>query len=551
MKNTIILISIILFINNNNAISQNKIPSEKPKLIIGIVIEQMRYDYINRFWEKFEKNGFKRLINEGTFCKNTNINYMFTQTAPGIASIYTGTTPSMHGIIANDWYTSIGKKEKNAVVDANFKAIGTNNKNGNFSPVNILTTTINDELKISDRKSKVYSVSISELSSVLGGGHLANGSFWWDEESGKWISSTYYYKDSLPNWINEFNNKLFHETYLAKEWNTLLPTNQYTESTLDSAKYEYGIGKNRQTYFPYNIAEMSNILKNNKSYSLLKDIPFGNNFTKDFAIATIVNEKLGKDEHTDFISISFSPTQNIGQKFGPNSVEIEDTYLRIDKELSHFLTFIDENIGKENTLVFLTSDHGVAEIPKYLDEIKIPSGKFNANYSMAILKTYLNAIYGEGDWVLKYTDQQIYLNTNLIEDSRLSLKDIQDKVALFMLQFDAIASAITSTQMVQSNFTDGVFKKMQNSFNQKQSGDVMINLKPGYIEDVKYATYSNSPYTYDSHIPLIWYGWKINRRTIYRDINITDIAPTISSLLNISFPNGYTGKPIFELLENK
>ena len=538
----VVLFSTLLFSQN-----KRKIPNEKPKLIIGIVVEQMRYEYINRFWDKFTKKGFKRLIGEGTFCKNTNLNYMFTQTSPGIASIYTGTPPSVHGIVANDWYTSLSKTEKKAVYDKSKKTIGSNSKLGQCSPKNLLTTTISDEIKKSDKYSKVFSVSLNDRSAVLGGGHLADGCFWWDDENGNWITSSYYYKDSLPVWVNNFNSKLIHETYLNKIWNTLLPLKDYTSSRNDTTDYEYGIGKNRQNVFPYNLAEISNITKKNKKYNILKDTPFGNNFTKDFAIATIVNEELGKDKHTDFISISFSATENIGQRFGPMSVEIEDTYLRIDKELTHFLNFIDENIGKENVLIFLTSNHGVVEIPKYMEEKKIPAGKFNGLYSIALLKSYLNAIYGEGNWVTAYTDQQIYLNHILIEDSQLSINEVQERAASFLLQFNAIANTITANQMMKTNYSDGIFAKMQNSFNQKRSGDIMINLKPGYIEDVKFATYSNSPYTYDTHIPLIWYGWKIKHKTILRNISVTDIAPTISSLLNISFPNGYSGTPIFEI----
>ena len=544
----IFLIAIIFSVSINTSAQRKKIPGEKPLLIVGIVVEQMRYDYINRFWNKFEKDGFKRLIGEGTFCKNTNLNYKFTQTAPGIASIYTGTTPSVHGIVADDWYIRLNGKEKKAVYDKFYDAVGADTKDGRCSPRNLLTTSIGDELKIFDKKSKVFSVAMDERSAVLSGGHTANGAFWWDETSGNWISSTYYY-DSLPKWVNDFNNKKLYELYLSKKWETLLPLKEYTEADSDSTSYEYGIGANRQSIFPYDLAKISNIEGKHKIYSLLKDVPYGNNFTKDFAINTIVSEELGKDQHTDLIAVSFSVTENIGQKFGPKSVEIEDTYLRLDKEIAHFLKFIDSYVGKQNVLIFLTSNHGVADIPQNLKNMRIPAGKFNGLYSIALLKSYLNASYGEGEWIIAYTDQQIYLNHNLIDDSQLSLKEVQDRVARFMLQFDAVSNAITAYQMMQTNFTKGIYHKMQNSFNRKRSGDVMITLKPGFIEDVPFASYSNSPYTYDTHVPLIWYGWKVKRKTIYRNIKITDIAPTISSLLNISFTNGYRGEPIYEIIE--
>jgi predicted AlkP superfamily pyrophosphatase or phosphodiesterase len=550
IKNIIFTIAIFLSFYSVTAQIKNKIPPEKPTLIIGIVVEQMRFEYLDRFWNKFEKDGFKRLIGNGTNCKNTNINYMFTQTSPGFATIYTGTNPSVNGIVADEWYKINGNLVE-SVKDDKYKGVGTTREEiGHYSPRNILTTTVSDEMKISDKLSKVFSISMNKESSVISGGHMADGVFTWDEISGNWISSSYYY-DSLPTWVNEFNKKKFHETYLLKEWNTLLDINKYTESRNDTAEYEYGIGTNRQSVFPYQLGNMSNMANKNKikNYSILEQVPYGNNFTKDFAISTIVNENLGKDKHTDFISISFSSTENIGQRYGPYSVEVEDTYLRLDKEIAHFLSFIADFVGKENVLIFLTSNHGVAEIPEYSKQKRLPSGQFKGTYSIALLKSYLNAIYGEGEWISGYKNQQIYLNKNLIETSKYSVQEVQQVVAEFVLQFSGVANIITSTQMMQTNFSQGSFAKMQNSFNQKRSGDIMINLKPGWIEDVTFATFSNSPYTYDTHVPLVWYGWKIKRKTIFKEIGIEDIAPSISSMLNISFPNGYSGTPIYEIWE--
>ena len=551
LKKIVFIVLILQFvIPNLFAQRKSKIPPEKPKLIVTIVVEQMRFEYIDRFWHKFEKKGFKRLIGEGTNCKNTNINYMFTQTSPGIATIYTGTNPSVHGIVADEWHKINGDLVK-SVYDKKVKGIGVTQEDlGKSSPKNLLTTTISDEIKISDKQSKVFSISMDEKSAVLAGGHIADGAFYWDDVSGNWVSSSFYY-DSLPSWVNDFNNKKLYETYLQKQWTTLLPIEEYIESRNDTAEHEYGIGSNRQKTFPYDLGVMSNVTTKNKikKYNILSMVPYGNNFTKDFAISTIVNENLGKDEHTDFISVSFSATENIGQRFGPFSVEVEDTYLRMDKELAHFLSFIDDFVGKENTLIIFTSNHGVSEIPYYSTQKRLPSGQFKGTYSIALLKSYLNALYGEGDWIIGYKNQQIYLNHTLIETSKRTVQEVQQTVADFVLQFTGVANVITSTQMMQTNFSKGTFAKMQNSYNQKRSGDVMINLKPGWVEDVTYATFSNSPYTYDSHVPLVWYGWKIKRKTIYKNVGLEDIAPSISSLLNISFPNGYSGEPIYEIWE--
>ncbi|MFH2143084.1 MAG: alkaline phosphatase PafA [Bacteroidota bacterium] len=544
----IVVFFIVITVFNIAAQGTKKIPGEKPKLIVAIVVDQMRYDYIYRYWEKYTASGFKRLINEGTFCKNTNLNYLFTQTGVGHASIFTGTYPSIHGIVSNEWFLNLSGKRVYCVADENVSTIGGNLNNGKFSPKNLFVTTIGDEMKLSDNKqSKVISISIKDRAAILAGGHMADAAYWYDSYTGKWITSSYYMTD-LPQWVKIFNDKKYADIYLEKEWNTLLPIEKYTESTPDSMPYETGFA-NRKITFPYNLMEISKKGKDLKDYSILKSTPFGNTYTKDFALEAILNEDLGKDNYTDLLIISFSSTDYIGHDYGPMSVEVEDAYLRIDQELSHLLDFIDLEIGKENTLVFLTADHGVMQAPDYLKSQNVPSGQFKSYYSIALLKSYLNAIYGEAEWVKEYMDQQIFLNHTLIEDSKLSLSDIQTKTAQFLIQFAGVANAITATTLQTTYYSDGIFEKMQNSFNQKRSGDVLINLEPGWMESGIYTTTHNTGYTYDTHVPLIWYGWKIKRATITDPININDIVPTIATFLNIEFPSGTAGKPISKLLE--
>ncbi len=541
---------VILFVFYIKAFSQSRtiIPPEKPKLVVGIVVDQMRYDYVARYWNKFEDGGFKRLVNEGTFCKNTNLNYLFTQTGPGHATIFTGTTPSIHGIISNEWYKQLSNTRIYCVSDENVKTVGGKINNGNFSPKHLFVTTIGDELKLSNnKKSKVIGIGMKERAAILSSGHLADAAYWYDGYTGNWITSTYY-MDSLPEWVNSFNNQKFPDIYLEKEWNTLLPIEQYTESLDDSCEFETGFS-NRQNTFPYDLSEISKKGKNEKDYSILKYVPFGNTLTVDFAIHAIINENLGKGEYTDMITISFSPPDYIGHDYGPLSVEMEDTYLRLDKEIAHFLEFIDQEFGKENVLLFLTADHGVMLPPDFLKSQNIPAGKFKSYYSIALLKSYLNAVYGQGEWVKEYLDQQIYLNHNLIEDSKLSLKDFQQKTASFMVQFKGVANALTANTMQTTYFDDGIFQKMQNSFNQKRSGDIIINLETGWMETGIYTTTHNTGYTYDTHVPLFWYGWKINRQAITEPVSVVDIAPTIATFLNIEFPNGTSGKPINKMFD--
>lgn len=524
-----------------------KIPPEKPKIIIGIVVSQMRYDYIQRFWDKLDDNGIKLLVNRGTSCKNAGFNYLFSQQGVGHASIATGTTPSDHGIVGKEWYLYLQDKIEQSTEDDQQKAVGGDVDNGHCSPRNLMCTTFSDELRLSDNfKSKVFSVSLDPAPGILSVGHTANAAYWLDKRTGNWITSSYY-ADSLPKWVNDFNAKRFPDIYLKQEWNPLLPLDQYVESLPDNNKYETGF--KGQVTFPYQLEDIAAAKKNKLDYSLLESTPLGNTFTKDFASTLIVNEQLGKHDETDVLMICFTANENIGNLFGPNSVEIEDAVLRLDKQIADFLSFIDDYAGKENALIFLTSDHGVAQVPSYLIDNKIPAGYFNQNGAMSLLMSALNNTYGRGDWVKNYHAQQVYLNHTLIEDSKMSLKEMQDYAAQFLLQFSGVANTITANTLQTTNFTGGVFRKIQNSYNQKRSGDVIINLKAGWVEKSEGSTGGTSSYSYDSRIPMIWYGWKVGRGSITREVDITDIAPTIATFLNITYPNSCTGKPVFELVQ--
>lgn len=522
---------------------QSKIPPERPKLVIGIVVDQMRYDYLTRYWDKFGKGGFKRLVQEGTVCNNTNLNYLFTQTAVGHASIFTGATPSVHGIVSNDWYSRTKKVKEYCCEDKKAIAVGGDPRSTSGSPRNLMTSTIGDELKLfSNGKSKVFGISMKDRAAILSAGRMADAAYWYDDYSGEWMSSSYY-MDTLPKWVKKFNKKDLSGFYLDKIWEPLLPMEKYIESLPDVNKYETGIERTYKV-FPYDFPLFSVDQRKNKKYGLLRYSPFGNTYTKDFALAAIDNENLGKDEFTDMLIVSFSPTDYLGHYFGPRSIEVEDAYLRIDQEIEHFLVFVDDMLGKENVLVFLTSDHGVSDVPQYLVDLKSNAGIFKQNYAIALLKSYLNALYGEGEWITEYIEQQIFLNHELIEKAKIPLDEIQRKAADFVVQFSGVSHAITASTLTGTNFTEGIQDRIQNSYYAPRCGDILISLMPGYIEDVSYSTTHNSAYSYDTHIPLIWYGWKIKRNVYNKDVEVTDIAPTISTLLKINFPDGSFGKPI-------
>jgi predicted AlkP superfamily pyrophosphatase or phosphodiesterase len=546
-KYLIVFVLMLCLLKNANSQVEAIIPSDKPKLVIGIVVEQMRQDYVDRFWDNFGPKGFKKIAINGSYCRNANFNYSLTQTAPGYATIATGAEPSEHGIVSNYWYIPLTGKKEMCISDPRQKGIGDKNANGSYSPKNIFSTTFSDEAKLFNRgNSKIISISLDEYGAVISGGFSANGAYWFDQNIGKWVSSSYY-MDSLPAWVTDMNNKNMPEEYLAREWHPLLPLNEYNEVLPDSSIYEFGIDGVYKV-FPYIYSEMRKTLLN---FELMNYIPEGNTHTTDLAVASIYSEELGKDDNTDFLFINYSVTENIGKLYGPQSVEVQDLYLRLDRDIAHLIDVLEETVGKNNFVLYLTSNSGVCETPQYLIDNKMPAGTFKQYYILALLNSYLKAVYGEGEWVLDYSNNQIFLNKILIEDSQIPLAEFQDKVISFIINSQGISNAISSNQFQSIVFAQGMPRKMQNSFNQKRSGDIMISLKSGWVEDIPFATDHNSGYKYDTNVPLIWYGWKVKKQNLYDEINMTDIAPTISMILNTPAPPVSTGRALQEVFNNR
>ena len=524
------------------------LPPDKPRLVIGIVVEELKYDQLEKFRDKLGENGIKRLINEGTYFKNASYEYMLTQSAPGHATIATGAEPSYHGITSDEWYVPLKNELINCTHDVNVNSVGGSFESGMHSPVNLLVSTFSDELEMSsNRKAKVFGVGIRESSAIFSAGHAANAAYWFDNTTGTWMSSTYYI-NSLPTWVIDFNAMKFSDTYLNGTWNLFRPAKDYVDCLPDSNGFEAGF--NGINYFPYDLKKLrsKNEFNSKNDYSLLRETPFGNSLTTDFAIRLIKNERLGKDDVTDYLSICYSATDYIGHRFGPSSVEMGDAILRLDDDIKNLLTFLNDSIGKKNVLIYFTAAHGISEIPTVLEKNRIPSGYFQQNQALQLLRSYLNAVYGEGDWVKGYSERQIFLNRTLIEDARLSLDDVQKKVARFLVQFTGVEAAYPYSAFEANDFGNGNLKRIINNFSPQRSGDVIVTLNPGWVEKgTDYVTNHNSPWEYDSHVPLIWYGWTVNKSTVTRQVNMTDIAATLSTLCKVPYPNACTGEPMFEL----
>jgi predicted AlkP superfamily pyrophosphatase or phosphodiesterase len=524
------------------------IPPEKPKLVVGIIVEQLRYDQLEKFRSRFSENGIRKLLNEGTYFQNASFQFILTQSAPGHATISSGAEPSYHGITSDEWYLPLKNELIYCTRDLAVNPVGGSFESGLNSPVNLQVSTFSDELKMSSNKqSKVFAVGLKENPVIFSAGHSADAAYWYDNTTGTWMSSTYYI-DSLPGWVADFNALKYPEKYLNGTWDLLRSARDYSDCLSDSNIYEAGFSGLHS--FPYDLKKLSSKSKTNsgRDFSFIRETPFGNTLTTDFAIRLIEKESLGKDDLTDYLSVCYSSTDYIGHRFGPSSFESADALLRLDMDIQNLLKYLTDSIGKRNILVYFTSSHGISEIPAILEHNRIPAGYFKQNQALQLLRSYLNAVYGEGDWVKGYSEKQIFLNRTLIEDAKLPLEEVQKKVARFLVQFSGVASAYPYSAFEANDFGNGNLRRIINNFSPQRSGDVIITLNSGWIEKTDdIVADHNSPYEYDSHVPLIWYGWSVNRATVTRKVNMTDIAATLSSICKVPYPNACTGEPLFEL----
>ena len=537
------LLAIFLIVNTLFAWSQQK----QPKLVVGIVVDQMRYDYLTRFWDKFSENGFKKLVSNGFNCEQTHFNYMPTYTAPGHASIYTGTTPSNHGIIANNWYDKTTNTKTYCTSDDTYESVGTSTDMGKMSPNKLLVTTIADELKTANKQSKVIGISIKDRGAILPAGHQADAAYWFaGEDEGKWISSTYYMKQ-LPKWLNELNQKNTANTYLQQPWETLLPIAEYTESIADNNPYEEVFEGEKAPIFPHNLPALR---KANKNYDLIKSTPFGNTILKELALEVIQQEKLGADAITDLLAISFSSPDYIGHQFGPYSVEIQDTYLRLDKEIAELLIFLEKQVGENEFMVFLTADHGVVDVPQHAIDNNIPAGYFDEKATLQALNTALFEEFKVENLVANLSNYQLFFDHYLIVKHQLNTIDVENSAVNFMLKQEGIVKAVSSTNLKAAEFADKIMGNVQRGFHQVRSGDVLFVLAPCWINKwTKKGTTHGSPYNYDTHVPLLWYGTNIKQGVRTEQVAIPDIAATLSVILNIAMPSACDGKAIEELIK--
>ncbi|RYF83488.1 MAG: alkaline phosphatase family protein, partial [Chitinophagaceae bacterium] len=474
----------------------------RPKLVVGIVVDQMRWDYLYRFSNRYEAGGFRRLLTQGFSCENTIIPYMPTHTAAGHACVYTGSVPALNGIVGNAWYSKELGRSVYCTEDTTAKTVGSNSDEGEMSPRNLWPTTITDELRLATNfKSKTIGIALKDRGSILPAGHTANGAYWFDNASGSLISSNYYMQ-ALPDWVVRFNNKRLPDTYMAKNWNTLYPVDTYTQSTADEKPYENNFPGGGTTTFPHLTEKITK-----DKYEIFRATPYGNTYTVEAAIAAIEGENLGRNGVTDFLAVSFSSTDYVGHAYGPNSVEVEDVYLRLDKDLAALLTYLDSKVGKNQYLLFLTADHAVAHSSGFAKEARLITPTAMPGMQKAV-NDAIKKEFGDGKYILAFTNYQVHLNNELMVANKIDRAALKQTIIRTIMKQPEIFSVVDLENVQTASLPETVRKGLVNGYNQKLSGELQYLYKPQYGGYEKGASHGYwNPY--DSHIPLLWFGWNI------------------------------------------
>ncbi len=517
---------------------------DRPKLVVGIVVDQMRYDYLYRYYDKYTTGGFRRLMS-GFNARNNHYHYAATYTGPGHAAIYTGSAPAVNGIVGNDFYDRTLGRMNYCAGDSTVSTLGNSGSAGKMSPRNMLVTTIGDQLKLgTNGRAKVIGIALKDRGAILPAGHAADGAYWFDSKDGNFISSSYYGTE-LPQWAQAFNARKLPDGYLARKWEPSLPMNQYTESTTDDQEYENRMEGEDKAVFPHGFVMRAGGLK----YEGLRTSPFGDELTKEFALAALQGEKLGQRGVTDMLCVSFSSPDYVGHAFGTHAVETEDQYLQLDKQLAELLNQLDATVGKGEWVAFLSADHGVADAAGLSQTYRIPSGVKSYGEVGEAAKAALEKAYGPDKWILTYINQQIYLNHDLMTEKKIAMGEVYEVVNAALLKQRGITRLVNlhnvdaqAMPVLQANL-------IRNVYFPNRSGDIYVMQQPGWFEGRSRGTTHGTAYAYDTHVPFLLYGWGVKPGETLRRTHISDIAPTITALLHLLEPSGSIGDPVEEALK--
>ena len=535
----------VLTIAAASAQKNKNVHPDRPPLVVGLVVDQMRWDFLYKYENHYGKGGFKRLLGEGYNFNNVMIDYVPTVTALGHTTVYTGSVPSIHGIAGNDWTDRETGENIYCTTDTSVKGVGsTSEKIGAHSPKNLWSTTITDQLGIATNfRSKVVGVSLKDRASILPAGHNPTGAFWFDEGTGNFVTSTYYMND-LPEWLKRFNAKEVGKQLVSKGWDTSKSIREYTESTEDNMPWESLLGSATTPVFPYkNLAA-----DYEKKKGVIRTTPFGNTLTLRAAEAAIDGYNMGRNSDTDFLVVNLASTDYVGHAFGPNSIEVQDAYLKLDKDLELFFNKLDSQVGKGNYVVFLTADHGAAHAEGYMRQHKMMTGFFDEDLEKS-LQEALKTKFGHEKMIWAIDNYQVYLNQNLIKEKNLDQEEIKNFLLDRLNRDKRVLYAVDLKELAEAPIPEPIKTRVINGYNWQRSGDIQIishdSMLPTYAKKGTTHSVWNS---YDAHIPLIFMGKGIKKGQSTKPYHMTDIAPTIAQILKIENPSGNIGQPILEVL---
>ena len=499
----------------------------QPRLIIQIVVGSMRGEDLDRYAANFGEGGFRRLSEGGTVYTDSRYDYLQTTTPVSLATLTTGAMPSTHGVIGSRWvdYTT----NKTVELTAGRKGPGA---------YNLIAPTLAETMIQHTPGSQAVTIAAEAVSAVVMAGH-SNNVFWLDSARCDWETSPYYASE-VPEWIARSNRERYNLSYITPEWRTLLERNHY----LNTRNYDIALaGKNKKE----KDQNGSGRLKLENDFERLLYTPAGNTAVLGLAKQAIAQYKLGDDKTPDLLNICLDSPRRISEAYGPESIEVEDMYYRLDRDLADFLTFVFAQVKDGNAMVVLTSDHGTS--PSY-DAGTTEADRFNSRQFEVIVNGFLNVRYGIGDWVVSYNDKCVWLNHNLIYERGLNLAEVQNEVAIFAMQFSGISHALAATAMRTSYFGSGYARRMQNSFYPRRSGDVILNLMPGWIEEQERCwSMSGSMYGYDTEVPLVFYGKGAGPQRVNRHVDMTSVSPTLARLAGAREPAASEGSVLPEIID--
>ncbi|MDX1283922.1 MAG: alkaline phosphatase family protein [Draconibacterium sp.] len=541
----VVIFMLVSLVNIHSVSAQRRVQEDRqtPKVVVGIVVENMRPDYIQRYWDKFQTSGFKKIYTEGAVCSNVKLTLHKQNYASGTATLFTGVHPSIHGIVSNRWYDRLKKKEVECTEDDYYFTVGADTDAGNASPKNLLSNTITDNLKlVTLGKSKVFSVAVNRESASFAAGHAADGAYWLDVNSGRMVSSSFYIS-TFPDWVRIFNSENYADVYSHRTWTTLLPETSYEECTQDDYILERGYFGEYNT-FPHSV---NKYVKRTEDFRPFKTTPSANLMVKDFALRLMENEDIGNDDITDFVTAVFSSMDYENGSFGPASMEMMDSYLYLDQYIGELIDATEKKYGKENVLFFLTANTSASYPVDYLkEEFNLTVDHFNVESAIALLTSYLNITYGERKWIEHYSDLQLYLDHDIIEKSdNVTLNELRDVTSNFINQFEGVQVSMPAYQLEEGSSANGLFEPIYNTYFKNRSGDFMYTLKEGWQPEYKFKRVN---YTDQSRIPLVFFGNNIQPQTIKSKHNAVDFVPTLSEMIQVPVPDKCQGRIIEELV---